>query len=256
MAERSERLDKLIATYRNISRRDAVSLIRRGHVTVDGEVRRRPEEKADGDTQQLAIDGEPLQTARHVYIELNKPMGVLCVSRDPKAKTVIDLLPPALQRKGLFPAGRLDKDTVGLVLITDDGDYAHRLLAPKKAIFKCYHAVVDGPVTEQHVRLFAEGTSLADGTRCLPADLRILPKAEKFHNLSAKYQLDFPPDASFVEVRIQEGRYHQIKRMFGSVDHKVLWLQRISIGGLTLDETLPEGACRPLNAAETALALE
>lgn len=252
----AERLDKLIATYGNMSRREAIALIRRGRVTVDGAVCRQPDQKADGDTQQLAVDETPLRTQRYVYIELNKPMGVLCVSRDPKAKTVIDLLPPELRRKGLFPAGRLDKDTVGLVLITDDGEYAHRILSPKKAVFKRYHAVVDGPVTAEHVRLFAEGTTLRDGTRCLSAGLTLLTKTEKFHNLSAKYQLSFPADASFVEVRIQEGRYHQIKRMFESVDRKILWLQRISMGGLELDERLAEGESRLLNPAEIASVLE
>ena len=146
------------------------------------------------------------------------------------------LLPPELRRRGLFPAGRLDKDTVGLVFITDDGAFAHRMLSPRHKIVKRYHALLDGPVTEADVAAFAQGTSLEDGTRCLPAELRILEEGER----------------PLVEIAISEGKYHQIKRMFRAVGRKVLWLKRISMGGLVLDSSLPEGGCREITAEEKA----
>lgn len=197
-------------------------------------MRRSPADKADGDVQEIWLDGAPLSYRRHVYIMLNKPPGLLCVSRDPKAATVMELLPDSLRRPGLFPAGRLDKDTVGLVLITDDGDFAHRLLSPKRHVEKRYLARLDGPVTNEHIQLFAQGTSLEDGTLCLPAFLRVIEEEAE----------------PLVEIAIQEGKYHQIKRMFLSVNRKVLWLKRISMGGLALDATLPEGACRLLSPEE------
>ena len=229
-----ERLDKLLASQGVASRSDAGRMIRAGRVRVDGRVCRSPAEKADGDLQDIRLDGAPLSYSRHVYIMLNKPPGLLCVSRDPQAATVMDLLPPALRRPGLFPAGRLDKDTVGLVLITDDGDFAHRLLSPRRHVEKRYLARLDGPVTREHIERFAAGTSLEDGTRCLPAFLRVAEDGAE----------------PLAEISIQEGKYHQIKRMFLSVNRKVLWLKRISMGGLELDPTLPEGACRLLSAAE------
>ena len=229
-----ERLDKLLASQGVASRSDAGQMIRAGRVRVDGRVCRSPAEKADGALQEIRLDGAPLSYSRHVYIMLNKPPGLLCVSRDPQAATVMDLLPPALRRPGLFPAGRLDKDTVGLVLITDDGDFAPRLLSPRRHVEKRYLARLDGPVTREHIERFAAGTSLEDGTRCLPAFLRVAEDGAE----------------PLAEISIQEGKYHQIKRMFLSVNRKVLWLKRISMGGLELDPTLPEGACRLLSAAE------
>ena len=229
-----ERLDKLLASPGVASRSDAGRMIRAGRVRVDGRVCRSPAEKADGALPDIRLDGASLSYSRHVYIMLNKPPGLLCVSRDPQAATVMDLLPPALRRPGLFPAGRLDKDTVGLVLITDDGDFAHRLLSPRRHVEKRYLARLDGPVTREHIERFAAGTSLEDGTRCLPAFLRVAEDGAE----------------PLAEISIQEGKYHQIKRMFLSVNRKVLWLKRISMGGLELDPTLPEGACRLLSAAE------
>ena len=198
-----ERLDKLLASQGVASRSDAGRMIRAGRVRVDGRVCRSPAEKADGDLQEIRLDGAPLSYSRHVYIMLNKPPGLLCVSRDPKAATVMDLLPPALRRPGLFPDKR-------------------------------YLARLDGPVTREHIERFAAGTSLEDGTRCLPAFLRVAEDGAE----------------PLAEISIQEGKYHQIKRMFLSVNRKVLWLKRISMGGLELDPTLPEGACRLLSAAE------
>lgn len=236
----TERLDKILSSQGIATRREAQRLIRSGKVTVDGRIQKDPASKADPEQCEIALSGRSLRYRRHLYIMLNKPAGLLCVSRDPKAKTVIDLLPPDFRRQGLFPAGRLDKDTVGLVLITDDGDFAHRMLSPKKEIVKRYRAVINGPVGEEEIRLFAAGTSLEDGTRCRPAVLRVLEPSER----------------PLVEVEITEGRYHQIKRMFGSVDRKVLWLKRMSIGKLVLDPRLEEGACRELGPGECSAVFE
>lgn len=237
--ERLERLDKYVSAQTGVSRSEAGRLIRGGQVAVDGVVRRDPAYKLEATARQVEVSGRPVAYQRQVYYMLNKPPGILCVSRDPRARTVVDLLPPTWRRRGLFPAGRLDKDTVGLVLLTDDGAYAHRLLSPRSRIVKRYQAVLDAPVGEEHVALFAQGTSLADGTVCLPAKLHILSNGTN----------------PLVEVHICEGKYHQIKRMFAAMDRKVLWLKRYSIGGLELDPLLAEGAARPLTAAEQAAAL-
>lgn len=263
-----ERLDKTVATFGDMPRSQATRLIRTGRVRVDGVLCRDPAHKLLPEACEVLVEGRLLDCRRHRYVMLNKPQGILCVSRDPRTETVVDLLPPALRRKGMFPAGRLDKDTVGLVLLTDDGDYAHRVLAPKKAVFKRYRAVVSGRVDEFCVAAFAEGVTLSDGTRCLPARLRLLDPiefakgegtsitadnqlAEFYRNFSAKYRTPLEGVVSFVEVAIQEGRYHQIKRMFDAYDHKVLWLKRISMGALMLDAALAEGDCRELTEEET-----
>ncbi len=231
----AQRLDKLIASQGTLSRSETVRLIRGGRVTVDGAVCRDAARKVE-DTCVVTVNGETITYQKFVYLMMNKPAGILCVSRDPKAPTVLDLLPPALRRKGLFPAGRLDKDTVGLVLLTDDGDFAHRLLAPKKDIVKRYAVRLDGPLTAEHCELFAEGITLADGTRCRPATLTILEDGEQ----------------PLAEIGITEGRYHQIKRMFGTVDRGVVWLKRLSMGPLVLDPALNEGETRPITEKEWA----
>lgn len=229
-----QRLDKLIASQGMRSRSETVRLIRQGKVTVDGVVCRDPAIKADGDRAVITVAGEPLRYQPFVYLMMNKPAGILCVSRDPKVPTVVDLLPPEQRRKGLFPAGRLDKDTVGLVLLTDDGEYAHRMLSPKKSVKKRYQVRLDGPLTEADAEAFRAGITLADGTACRPAQLRILENG----------------DTPLAEVVITEGRYHQIKRMFGTRDRGVVWLKRVSIGQLELDPDLREGDSRFLTAEE------
>ena len=229
-----ERLDKLIALQANMTRSEAQRLIRAGKVTVDGAACRNPAAKLDPQSQRAALGGRPIAYKEHLYLMLNKPAGLLCVSRDPRAPTVVDLVPEPLRRRGLFPAGRLDRGTHGLVLLTDDGEFAHRILSPKSGVYKRYQAIVDGPVDNAAIEAFRRGTSLEDGTRCLPADLRILTDG----------------DNPLAEIRICEGRFHQIKRMFASVGRKVLWLKRFSIGGLELDPALQEGECRELTGWE------
>lgn len=229
-----ERLDKIVCSQGTLTRSEAGRAIRGGRVTVDGVLCRQPAQKLDPAAHSIAVDGRVLGYAEFVYWMLNKPAGILCVSRDPKAPTVVDLLPAAVRRRGLFPAGRLDKDTHGLVLITDDGAFAHELLSPRHHVAKTYHAVLDKPLTEVAAQQFREGPTLEDGTKCLPAQVRLLESGER----------------PLVEVVIYEGKYHQIKRMFAAVGCHVEWLKRVAMGGLKLDETLAEGSGRLLTQAE------
>ncbi len=232
-----ERLDKIICSQTMQSRRETDGLIRRGQVTVNGAVCRDPKRKIDPEAEVITVAGKPLTFSRFVYYMLNKPAGILCVSRDPKAKTVVDLLKPEDRRRDIFPAGRLDKDTHGLVILTNDGDLAHRILSPKNRIWKRYCAVLDGPIGEKEIAAFKKGVTLADGTPCLPAELTVLEGGEK----------------PLVEITICEGKFHQIKRMFGTVDRGVDWLKRYSIGGLQLDEELGECEYRSLDTPEISL---
>ena len=190
--------------------------------------------KWDPTAHTITVEGRALGYAQHVYWMLNKPAGILCVSRDPKQPTVVDLLPEEARRKGLFPAGRLDKDTHGLVLITDDGEFAHAMLSPRHHIPKTYRAVLDKPLSDEAAQAFRDGPTLEDGTECLPAQVTVLEAG----------------DNPLVEVVIYEGKFHQIKRMFAAVGCHVTWLKRVAMGGLLLDETLAEGESRPLTDEE------
>lgn len=229
-----ERLDKILCSQSTVTRSEAGRLIRSGRVMVDGTVRRSPSDKVDPAACCITVDGQALSYEQNVYWMLNKPAGILCVSRDPKAPTVIDLLPPEHRRRGLFPAGRLDKDTHGLVLITDDGGLAHDMLSPRKHVAKTYEAVLDRPLTLEGQKAFCDGPVLEDGTQCLPAQLTVLKEGER----------------PLVQVVIYEGKFHQIKRMFAAVGCHVEWLKRTAVGGLVLDPALEEGEARPLTAAE------
>ena len=214
-----ERLDKILASQGIGSRREMHAAIRKGQVTVNGTVIRMPDAKADPLQDRIQFMGKDLYYRKYLYLMMNKPAGVLSASRDPHAPTVIDLVPPEFSRRGLFPAGRLDKDTEGFVLITDDGELAHRILSPKKEIEKCYVAKLKSIPTKEDILAFADGIVFADGTLCRPAKLRLLE--------------DKCPMA---EIRIQEGMFHQVKRMFLARKNEVLWLKRTQIGGLSLDK--------------------
>lgn len=229
-----ERLDKFLCSQSNLTRSEAGRAVRCGRVTVDGVVCRQAAQKIDPDKQTVAVDGKAVGYAEFVYWMLNKPAGILCVSRDPKAPTVVDLLPADARRRGLFPAGRLDKDTHGLVLITDDGDFAHRMLSPRRHVPKTYHARLDKPWPADTPQQFAAGMTLGDGEVCKPAQVRLLEDG----------------DTPLAEVILVEGKYHQIKRMFAAVGCHVDWLKRVRMGGLDLDESLAEGECRLLTAEE------
>ena len=228
------RLDKILVSQNIGSRKEVQKLIRSGRVCVNAAVCKRPEEKADPETARIAIDGEPLCFKRHLYLMMNKPKGVLSASRDSRAQTVLDLLPPALKRRGLFPAGRLDIDTEGLLIITDDGDFAHRMLSPKKKVYKHYHAIIDGPVGEHEKKAFAQGVEFSDGTKCLPAALSVIKEGEN----------------PLVLIKICEGKFHQVKKMFLAVGRRVLSLRRVQIGALKLDESLKSGQVRELTEEE------
>lgn len=236
----TERLDKLIASQGKLSRSDVKKMVKSGRVTVDGAVVKSADIKVDADKSVISVDGKALNYKKNIYIMLNKPQGVISASNDKTQKTVVDLVPPELYRDGLFPAGRLDGDTVGFVLITDDGDFAHRILSPKNHIMKTYHATLRSPLTEEDISAFKNGIELSDGTLCLEAEVRMLEKT----------------DEPIAEVKICEGKYHQVKRMFAALGNKVLYLKRVRMGGLDLDESLEEGQCREITAEEMLLLSE
>ncbi len=229
-----ERLDKIIASQGFGTRKEVQGLIRNGKVQVNGRAVRLPDFKADAQADSITVGGASLAYKQFVYIMMNKPAGVVSASRDPKMKTVVDLIPACLYRRGLFPAGRLDRDTTGLLILTDDGDFAHRMLAPKKHVYKLYHATIDGPVGEDEMKRFAEGVEFGDGTRCLPAALTVL----------------VPGEQPTVEVRIREGKFHQVKKMFRAVGRTVLSLERVRIGSLALDLSLAPGQSREMTPEE------
>lgn len=229
------RLDRIIAAQGEYSRRDVKKLIQRGAVTVNGQLAQKAETKLDPDKDQVCVNGKVLMLRTHVYIMLNKPQGVVSASRDAREKTVVDLVPPELARKGLFPAGRLDKDTTGFVLITDDGELSHRILSPRNHVPKTYIAVLDHQILDEHIEKFAEGIVLDGNDICKPAILAREP--------------DWPEQPA-ARVVLREGMYHQIKRMFSALGIQVLALHRISIGDVALDAELVPGACRELTSEE------
>ncbi len=210
------RLDKLLADMGVASRRELRNIIRDGHVSVDGKVVTRPEQRYDGDNCELELDGVRLLYRPFRYYMMDKPAGVLSVTEDRKQKTVLDLLPPELKHLNLFPVGRLDKETSGLLLLTNDGNFSHRVISPKSFIEKRYEAKVDGIPGNEEVQAFKTGIILADGTRCLPARLEAT-------------------GTNLCYVTVVEGKYHQVRRMLASRGMPVLTLRRLSIGELALN---------------------
>ena len=229
-----ERLDKLIASRGTLSRRDAQKKIKNGAVTVNGEICRQTDRKVSPEADRITVDGQAVCTEEHLYTVPHKAAGVVSAKGVRRQNTVQDLLPEELRRPGLFPAGRLDKDTEGLLIITDDGDFAHRMLSPRKHVRKCYLAQLDGELTLDMTEAFARGIVFNDGTKCLPAKLEILPGSGGMSGL----------------VTICEGKFHQVKKMFSAVGRKVVHLKRISIGNLYLDSKLPIGCSRKLTKLE------
>ena len=230
----AQRLDKIIASTGRWSRREVKDLIRQGRVTVDGVPARSAEEKADPEQAVIAVNGELLNWRRYTWVMLNKPAGYLSATEDGRGATVLDLLPQDLQRQGLFPVGRLDKDTEGLLLLTNEGGLAHELLSPKKHVDKEYYVRVAGRLTEADSAAFAEGLHLDDGLICQPAELRILTSGEE----------------SEARVILREGKFHQIKRMLAYLGKPVLYLERVRMGNLLLDPALERGTYRLLTAEE------
>lgn len=227
-----QRLDKILASTGKWSRREARELARRGLVLADGAAVRSVEQKFDPETAEITVEGQPLRYRRYTWIMLNKPAGVLSATEDGRGKTVLDLLPRELQR--LFPVGRLDKDTEGLLLLTDEGALAHALLSPKRHVDKVYYARTEGRLTEADCRAFAEGLSLGDGLQCRPAGLEILSAGDESEAL----------------VTLQEGKFHQVKRMLAARGNPVLYLERVRMGNLPLDRSLPRGSFRFLTEDE------
>ena len=228
----AERLDKIIAASGIASRKDCKSMIKAGRIAVNGIVAISPDQKAE-DADVITVDGMPIEHEKFHYFMMNKPQGYVSSTDDPKSMTVLDLIPPEYRHLHLFPAGRLDKDAVGLLILTDDGDYCHNVISPKKNVVKRYFVRVDGTLTEKDKARFAEGIVLGDGTELLPARLEILSKNEGY-------------------VFIREGKYHQVKRMLASLGCPVTYLKRMNIGSLALDETLPEGKIKKLSPDEAA----
>ena len=231
-----ERIDKIIASQGQYSRSEVKKLVKDGRVTLDGKVIKSSDVKADPNLNDIAIDGKSIGYKKHLYIMLNKPQGVVSATEDTDHTTVIDLVPKSLKRDGLFPAGRLDGDTVGFVLITDDGDFAHKILSPKNHIMKTYHATLQRPVTQDDIDAFRNGIELKDGTLCLEAQVRPIEG-----------------DEPMAEIKICEGKYHQVKRMFAALGNKVVFLKRVKMGDLPLDESLEEGQCREITPEELKL---
>lgn len=222
------RLDKILTDTGRCSRSKAKELIRDGRVLVDGIRAADPAAKYDPSAVTVTVAGEPIDAPGHLYVMLNKPAGLLSASTDRNKPTVLDLMPPEWKKRGLFCVGRLDKDTTGLLLLTDDGDFAHRVISPKSEISKLYEAEVEGTAGEEDVRAFREGVVLKDGLHCLPATLT-------------------PLQPGRVQVEVYEGKYHQVKRMLASRGLPVTALRRLRIGGLWLDESLSAGEYRLLS---------
>ena len=245
----AQRLDKIIASMGRWSRREVKDLIRQGRVTVDGVPARSAEEKADPEQAVIAVNGEKLNWRRYTWVMLNKPAGYLSATEDGRGATVLDLLPQDLQRQGLFPVGRLDKDTEGLLLLTNEGGLAHELLSPKKHVDKTYYAKVSGKVTEEDVVKLAEGVDIGEKDLTRPARLEILSTWESGTE-SAEAGKNWESE---IRLTIHEGKFHQVKRMFEAVGCKVTYLKRLSMGAVALDETLAPGDYRPLNEKEREL---
>ena len=218
------RLDKFIASQLNLARSEAKILIKRGKVSVNNEFIRDCSVIIFPERDIVLCNGQAVKYKKYIYILMNKPSGILSASNDKNRKTVVDLVPESLKRDGLFPVGRLDKDTTGLLIITDDGELAHKVISPKSNISKSYIADLDGELTEEMIELFSKGIVLHDGTACKSAVLEIL------ENKRAR-------------ITVTEGKYHQIKRMFGVVGLGVNALHRESIGHLKIPENLSFGQC-------------
>ena len=229
------RLDKYLSDMGVGTRSELKKDIRKGGVSVDGEIAKDPGHSVSASSR-VVFRGHEVVYEEFVYFMLNKPAGIISASEDDREDTVIDLIPEP-RRRDLFPVGRLDRDTEGLLLITNDGALAHRLLSPKHHVDKTYYAEVSGILNESDVELFGQGLVLSDGLECLPADLKILSVSENDYSSSA-------------EITIREGKFHQVKRMFSSVGAEVTYLKRLSMGPISLDPELEPGEYRRLTADE------
>ena len=229
------RIDKMLSQAMMLSRADAKKILREGSVSVNGNICKNGDMKVDPNTDVVCVNGKQLIYDKYIYIMLHKPSGIVSASRDSKEKTVVDLVPAEIRRKGLFPAGRLDRDTTGFVLLTDDGDFAHRILAPGKHVPKTYHVTLTRRVSVNETDELAKGPIL-DDEQLLPVQTQLLD--DEIHLYS---------------VVLMEGRYHQIKRMFAKQGNPVLALHRVKMGNLDLDPALQPGECRLLTPQEVKM---
>lgn len=229
------RLDKYLSNMGVGTRSEVKLLIKKGRVAVNGMRATGPEQKISEEQDEIRVDDQVIGYNKYEYLMLHKPAGVVTATEDKRDRTVLDLIDSPL-KKQLFPVGRLDKDTEGLLLLTNDGALAHQLLSPKKHVSKVYYARIAGCVTKEDVQAFSEGLDLGDFTS-MPAELKILSAGEE----------------SEIEVTVYEGKFHQVKRMFEAVGKKVLYLKRLSMGKLYLDERLEVGEYRPLTQEEIGL---
>lgn len=229
-----ERLDKVFSSCGISTRSECQTLIKRGRVTVNGERVKTPSLKVDTSVDIIALDGEVLTLKKFVYIMLNKPLGVVSSTDEGGQTTVVDIIPDSMKREGLFPCGRLDKDTLGLVILTNDGQSAHRRLAPKTHAEKEYIFKTAEVVTEEDISKIEKGVTLKDGYTTMPCKVKLTSETEGV-------------------ITLVEGKYHEIKRIFGSLGNKITYLKRISFAGICLDESLSDGECRYLTAKEEQL---
>lgn len=227
------RIDKYLANSGVGTRTQVKEYIRNGMVTINGNPVKKPEEKVDSEKDVIVWGGKLISHETFGYYMLNKPKGCVSATKDNLSKTVMDYL-EVEKKEGYFPVGRLDKDTEGLVLLTNDGPLAHRLLSPRHHVDKVYYARVDGRVTQEDVRVFAEGMDIGEDRLTLPAILTILKAG----------------DISEIEVTLHQGKFHQVKRMFAKIEKPVLYLKRVSMGTLKLDDTLGKGEYRALTEGE------
>ena len=227
------RLDKYLANMGVGTRSEVKKMIGYGQVAINGTCEKKINASVSEGVDQVTVKGEVIGYTKHVYLMLHKPAGVLSATEDAKAPTVMDLIHHP-RKKQLFPVGRLDKDTEGLLLLTDDGQLSHRLLSPKKHVDKCYYAKINGQITQRHIKMFSEGLVVDDEFTALPAELKILVAGEE----------------SEIELTIQEGKFHQVKRMFQAIGTEVTYLKRLRMGSLVLDERLAKGKSRELTQEE------
>lgn len=279
-----QRLDKIIASMGQHSRKDVKNLIKAKKISVNGALVLSSDIKCDPKSDEIIVDGIRLNYSEHIYIMLNKPAGVVSATSDAHDRTVLDLIPAEYRKPDIFPVGRLDKDTEGLMLLTDDGALAHDLLSPKKHVDKTYFVRLEGSLNDAHVRAFADGVTLADGYKCMNAELVILNSGRYIDtessdnncgevNCACNAVSNVTQHCESIEITdnilvnhnhadtsaccisealitIKEGKFHQIKRMFGTINMPVLYLKRIKMGSLALDDALKPGQFRKLTEDE------
>ena len=231
----TQRLDKTIADSGLYTRRQAAELIKGGRVAIGGRIAMSASSRLDPDKETVTVDGAPLEFRRYRYIMMNKPSGYVSSTSDRNERTVLELLDDRYANLGLFPAGRLDKDAEGLLLLTNDGALAHDITSPAKKVYKKYFVEIDGIITESDIEAFARGMQLNDGTQCLPAKLEPAQTQATAPGLGAAY------------VTLCEGKYHQVKRMMAAIGKPVKYIKRLSIGNLSLDESLKPGEYREIS---------